>query len=136
MWRTTVNIEIIPVKGHILAYSYESLLFDRYKVENGRIVLSTGMCFEDKGYYEIHCFDEMNEYRFLSDDGKTNEFVLSAGEETDDADSFVYTEKQLIQDRYMEDNNRAYLTVVNRFKFSEDDAIYLNDYRLAGVINE
>ena len=100
-----MNIEIIPVMGHILAYSYESLLFDRYKVENGRIVLSTGMCFEDKGYYEIHCFDEMNEYRFLSDDGKTNEFVLSAGEETDDADSFVYTEKQLIQDRYMEDNN-------------------------------
>ena len=78
----------------------------------------------------------MNEYRFLSDDGKTNEFVLSADEETDDADSFVYTEKQLIQDRYTEDNNRAYLTVVNRFKFTEDDAIYLDDYRLAGVTHE
>ncbi|MBQ7577939.1 MAG: hypothetical protein IJT21_06720 [Synergistaceae bacterium] len=130
----------LPSEGYILAYSREKILFDSYKLDNNFLILGNGGKFDDKDFYEIHCFDNSQEYRIFTAHGELHEILLSEHDESEQEnfDRFIYRDEQLLQEKYSRliGCNEAKIIVINRFAYTEDDAIYLAGYRLGGVILE
>lgn len=129
-----MDIAQIPLKGHVFAYALdESILFDTYEVIGEKICLSSKGIFCETDYYEYHFFCETKEFRVVTVYGEKKEFCLTEDEETEDAGSVIYIEKQFLKDEYCKDGKQLKLVVVNRFGYNEKDCLYLKDYRLAGV---
>ncbi len=135
-----LSINKLPRKGWVLAYSSEKILFDSYVVDNDCVVLGGGGKFDGRNFYEIHCFDASQEYRLFTSHGTAHEVILSEHDESEREtfDTFTYRDEQLLQERYARilGCEEAKIIVINRFAYTEDDAVYLAGYRLGGVIHE
>ncbi len=138
--RKMLSINKLPHKGWILAYSSEKIVFDSYAVENDCVVLGRGGNFDGAGFYEIHCFDDTQEYRVFTSHGESHEVILSEHDdsERETFDTFTYREEHLLQEKYSRilGCEEAKIIVINRFSYTEDDAVYLAGYRLGGIIHE
>lgn len=132
-----MNIKRVPCKGWIFGCSAEQgILFDGYEAADGKIVLSSGAVFQEQDYCEYHCFNETEEYRVLTANGRRRELLISESEETNDPDMVVFREEQYLSDEYNHEGRKRKLVVVNRFCYKEYDSLSLEEYRLAGVIDE
>lgn len=131
-----LDINKLPSEGYILAYSREKILFDSYKIHDDCLILGSGEKFDGKNFYEIHCFNNSQEYRIL----ESHEILLTEHDEAEQEnfDRFIYRDEQLLQEKYSRllGYNYAKIIVINRFAYTEDDAIYLAGYRLGGIIHE
>lgn len=97
-----LSIDKLPRKGWILAYAGGKILFDSYAAENDCVVLGSGGIFDGAGFYEIHCFDDSQEYRVFTSHGELHEVVLSEHDdsERETFDTFTYSEEQLLREKY------------------------------------
>ncbi len=130
------DINKLPSNGYILAYSDGKILFDSYKLDNNCVILGSGGKFDDEKFYEIHCFNESQEYRKFM----THEILLSEHDESEQEnfDRFIYRDEQILQEKYSRllGYKDAKIIVINRFAYTEDDSIYLAGYRLGGIIHD
>ena len=135
-----LDMNKLPDSGCILAYSREKILFGAYVKENNCVKLNSGEVFDEKGFYEIHCFDGSREYRLFTSHGEMHEAVLSEQDEAEREtfDTFTYREEQFLQEKYSRllGYDSARLVVINRFAYTEDDDMYLAGYRLGGIIHD
>ena len=128
-----MNMGLIPEKGWLYSLSFDrDILFTRYSISDGKVLLQSGQEFSMEEQEEIHCFDETAEYRYLSFGGEVVEMRLT--EEEEKSSGFVILrEEQYLEDSFVPDGKSYRLIVVNRFAYQENDSLYLKEYRLGGV---
>ena len=124
----------IPQSGHVFAYDKNgNILFERYSLERDGVVLSSGQQFCEENYPEYHLFDSVKEYRVVTVGGEVNEFVFTKDEE-ENSDWVLYPERQFLKDKYCPEGEQLKLVIVNRFAYGENDSLFLDNYRMAGVV--
>ena len=123
----------IPAKGYLYALSTDNVVCSPYKKNDTGISASGRDIFDLSRYHEVHLFDSDTEYRIIRDPCSENcekVFVLTAEDETETEDFFVFEERQYISPEFSENGNRTEIAVVNWFSYSENDRPYLVNYRL------
>lgn len=134
------DYEMIPANGYILAYSQTGILYNSYTLEGANLVLGNGITIaltewtEQNGldgYYEVHLFDSVTEYRRLCTGKECKEMVMHQSDEKNDADHYYHSETLLLNARFCKENVDDNITIVNYFRYTEDDALQLVNYRMA-----
>ncbi len=129
-----IPVEKLPKKGLVMAYFKEKLLFSPYEVEGEGLKLSEIALFENEEPYECHFFDEEQEYRMVkrAARGDVIERILTKEEEKAMPEELLFPEDVLVKQEYAAlPGIPEKLRVVNRYRYSENDTLVLQDYRMA-----
>ena len=127
-----ISIEKLPPKGLMLLYFMTESVFARYEIKNGQIISTEELPKEPPT--ECHFFDNDKEYRIIErkSDNSYIESTLSAEEEKRINPDLIYTEYQLIKEKYAKkDGIPERLLVVSRYRYTDDDILELADYRIS-----
>ena len=87
----------------------------------------------------LHCFDEQMEYRYLrvNEGGDAVEGLFTAEQEATMDPDLVYVDQMVLNEAYApKDGGIWTLNVVNRYRWTENNALELENYRMAGVRRE
>lgn len=128
----------LPVTGYVIAYTTECALYAPYKVEKDKIVID--LKYEDMltKAYECHFFDMHKEYRLIYREARDDEIelVVTDKEEEEMNPDLIYIEDVLILPSYLGDKNLPdKLRIINRYKYSDNDTLVLDNYRI-GLVSE
>lgn len=132
MWE--ISLEKLPPKGIMLLYFKKQLVFKRYEIKNGELVYDGEENLSGETPIECHFFDDQTEYRLIKRDaqGDAIEIVLSATEEAYMDPDLIYVEELLIKDEYrINVNIPEKLSIVSRYRYSDNDTLELKNYRIA-----
>ena len=132
------NINKIPSTGCLIAYIDECVIYANYKVDDNNIIIDSE--YEnilDKSY-ECHFFDSNREYRMIRREAREDviEILLSRDEEDALDRDLLFIEDVLVSNEYL--NNDLLpdkIRIVNRYKFSDNDTLTLDNYRIALLEN-
>ena len=132
MWE--ISLEKLPPKGLMLLYFKNRPVFECYEIKNGELVYDGEENLSEETPIECHFFDAQTEYRLIKRDaqGDVIEIVLSAAEEAYMDPDLIYVEEHLIKDEYrINVNIPEKLTIVSRYRYSDNDTLELKNYRIA-----
>ena len=126
----------IPGQGLLLAEGREKLAFVPYVYREGKIWVEeqdqSGFLDWDKCIF----FNRDTEYRRIRRGarGDVIETVLTAEEEEKMPPDLLYTEEVLVKPQYTaREGIPEKLRIVNRYRYSENDTLVLEDYRVAMI---
>lgn len=83
---------------------------------------------------ECHLFDADREYRMIwrESQGDSIELVLSREDEKQMDPDLLYTQRVLVQEQFSKEKDLPdHLVIVNRYEYSENDALMLKNYRIS-----
>ena len=129
-----ISIDKAPVKGYLLAYFRDALVFEPYTVENGRLVFPGCECYQETVPTECHLFDRNTEYRMILREARRDrvEVILTRQEEESMDPELLYEEDVLVRDEYAGKRGLPErLRIVNRYTYTEHDTLALKNYRIA-----
>ena len=132
MWE--ISFEKLPPKGIMLLYFKKQLVFEPYEVKNGKLIYDGAEHLSEKIPIECHFFDKNTEYRLIRREsrGDVIEIVLTAEEEAHIDSDLLYVEETLIKDEYKKnDDLPEKLTIISRYRYSDNDTLELKNYRIA-----
>ena len=127
-------LENAPASGFVIACLKDRLVFAPYKICNG-VFRAEG--WENPDFTtaeECHFFDDSREYRRVYRSARRDviETVLTAREEQSMDLDLIFAEEVLVKPQYAETGHLpSTLTIVNRYRYSEQDTIVLEDYRIS-----
>lgn len=133
---SNIDLNLAPKKGYCLAYINDyTFVFDTYTITNNKIKTKNNGNIDVKKITKLHLFDEVKEYRIVKSSSNLDIIVNVLTKEEEQNINPLYLKTQEI---YLDDdcaiNNKTKIKVVNRFSFDENNCIYLENYRLAGLI--
>ncbi len=131
-----LNSAEMPDSGYILAYLRSGVVFAAYEKDERGIHFEGDECLAQDELLECHCFDEQREYRLLKsgDERGMREFIITSAQESAMDPMLLKEEAVLIKEAYATVPGAVErLRVVNRYRYDENDALVLENYRLAGV---
>ncbi len=124
----------IPEEGLLLAEGQDVLVFAPYRCEGGKILVDgedrTGLLDAETCYL----FDRDTEYRRVHRRARNDviETVMTAREEEDMDPELLYREEVLVKPEYTVcPGIPETLIIVNRYRYSENDTLVLEDYRIS-----
>ena len=129
-----IHLDMVPVKGYLLAYFQDALVFEPYTVENGRLVFLECEVYQKMVPKECHLFDENTEYRMILREARGDrvEVILTRQEEETMDPDLLYEEEVLVKTEY---SGKAglpeRLKIINRYMYTENDTLVLKNYRIA-----
>ena len=129
-----IRIDQLPEKGYVIFQSRSTLLFEPYTVENGRLLFKGCECLEKEPLTVCHFFNRDREVRLVARESRGDiiERVLTAEEETDMEPDLLYEQVMLVKKEYASRNDLPdRLLVMNRYAFTENDTLALQDYRIS-----
>ena len=133
-----ICLEKAPSKGYLLAYFRDTLVFEPYTIENGRLVFSDWEVYQELAPKECHLFDENTEYRMILREARGDlvEVILTRQEEETMDPNLLYEEEVLVKNEYSEKEGfPERLKVINRYTYTENDTLVLKNYRIACCIS-
>lgn len=125
--RDLKEITKAPLKGHVLAYFRQGILFEEYQ---DRDVLSGRLEEREQNgdeILELHLFDSQKEYRCISTRSKRypDGFIEHVAEFKDDEELSVFKEQVSLE------KGKGMLRVLNYIEYREDNGMAMvTDYRL------
>ena len=123
-----------PAKGYILACFPDTLVFRPYEKREGKLYFEGIETFQGQEPREYHLFDDRTEYRVIRREsaGDRIEVLLSREEELRMDPDLLYEEEVLVEPQYADTGILPErLTITNRYRYSEDDALTLENYRIS-----
>ncbi|MCR5774931.1 MAG: hypothetical protein K6G42_07595 [Lachnospiraceae bacterium] len=117
-----------------MAYFKDRLVFETYEVKDGRILCESSALLENELPEEGHFFNETVEYRFVVRKSRKDviELLLTEDEEKKmDPDLLFYDEGIVREEFSAKEGMPRRLRVINRYRYSENDTLVLNNYRLS-----
>lgn len=134
-----IRIDKIPPKGLVMAYFKDKLVFSSYEVTKDGLNLTDQALFDSETPYECHFFDEDTEYRMVQRESR-GDFIhrVLIGEEEDAmVPDLIFTEDVLVKEEYASlPGMPRKLRIINRYRYSENDTLTLQDYRIALIPEE
>lgn len=127
-------LEKIPEKGFVLADFADTTVFEPYEIKNGELCLGSRKVFEQQIPIECHFFDETSELRLVHRESRndTIEILLRESDEIDMDQELLYTQEVLLKQEYTNrDDMPKKLRIINRFVYSDNDTLILNNYRIS-----
>ena len=123
-----------PAKGYILASYPDALVFEPYEIREGKLYFEGIEALSEEELRECHLFDDRAEYRMICREsaGDRIELLLSREEELDMDPDLVFEEEVLVRPQYAERGDLPEkLTIINRYRYSENDTLTLENYRIS-----
>ena len=130
---TTKSIDRIPVKGFVIANTKNGLVFAPYEIRDKKIWIDGNDYSNLLDADEAHFFDEYTEYRRIHRYSRNDiiEINLTASEEETLDSDLIYKEDLLVIPEYAQKKGYPQkLTTVNRYYYSENDTLVLDNYRI------
>ncbi len=134
MRRFTIPVEKLPVKGLLMAYFRDSLIFEPYEVKEGRIVSENSPRLEKELPGEGHFFDGSREYRYIVREarGDVIELLLTEEEEKRMEPDLLFLDEGIVKEEFSSrEGIPERLRIINRYKYSENDTLVLKNYRIS-----
>ena len=130
-----ISIGKLPRKGLVLAYFPDRLVFSTYCVKGEELLTQEKELFEKVCPDECHFFDHDTEYRLVQrrSRGEVIELVLTADEEEGTDPDLLFTEDVLVSKEYTETGMPEKLQVTSRYRYSDNDTLILDMYRISTV---
>lgn len=128
-----------PRRGWLFAETERGPVLERYVIVDGEPDFPGSERLKGVPVLRLHCFDEQTEYRFLrvDEDGDAVEGLFTAGQEAAMDPDLVYADKMVLKEAYAPKDGGVWtLDVVNRYRWTENDSLELENYRMAGVRRE
>ena len=129
-----IPLDKLPKKGYIIADFADTTLFEPYEITDGLLRFNNCELFEKEIPFECHFFNEKQELRLIYRESRNDfiELLLSENDETDMDKDLLYTQEVLVKPEYAcREDLPDKLRVINRFIFSENDTLILQNYRAA-----
>ena len=128
-----------PRRGWLFAETERGPVLERYVIVDGEPDFPGSERLKGVPVLRLHCFDGQTEYRFLrvDEDGDAVEGLFTAGQEAAMDPDLVYADKMVLKEAYAPKDGGVWtLDVVNRYRWTENDSLELENYRMAGVRRE
>ena len=128
-----IRIELLPPTGYVIAELKSKLLFEPYAVENGQLRFRGSECLKTEPMIECHFFSLDREYRLIAREARGGliERVLTAEEERAMDPDLLYEQEMQVKEEYARRGDLPEkLVVMNRYAFTENDTLTLQDYRI------
>ena len=129
-----IPIECLPEKGYVIAQLPSVLLFEPYTVKDGKLLFRGSEALEKEQITECHFFCRDREYRLIRRESRGDflERVLTADEERAMDPDLVYEQEMLVKREFASRGDvPEKLVVVNRYAFTDNDTLALQDYRIS-----
>lgn len=129
-----ISIDKIPKKGLVMAYFRNELLFLPYEVTGDELKMQGKTLFDKEMPYECHFFNKDREYRLIRRESRNDviERILTKDEEEELEPDLLFPEDVLVKKEYTDiPGIPEKLRVINRYRYSENDTLVLEDYRIA-----
>ena len=131
-----LDVNLAPKNGYCLVFLEDyTYIFDSYSIVNNKIKTKNHNFLNTKKISKLHLFDKEKEYRAIKSDGLQNIITNLFTKEEEKNINPLYLKTQEI---YLDDDcaidNKTKIKVINRFNFDENNCIFLENYRLAGLI--
>ena len=129
-----IRIDQLPEAGYVIAQLRSTLLFEAYTVKDGKLLFQGSERLEKEPVKECHFFSRDREYRLVARESRGDfiERVLTAEEEQAMDPDLVYEQEMLVKKEYAcRGNLPEKLLVLNRYVFTENDTLALQDYRIS-----
>lgn len=134
-----IRIDKIPSKGLVMAYFKDKLVFSSYEVTKDGLNLADKALFDVETPYECHFFDAKTEYRMVKRESRSDFIhrILTKEEEDAMVPDLIFTEDVLVKEEYASlPGIPKKLRIINRYRYSENDTLTLQDYRMALIPEE
>lgn len=128
------KLENAPAVGFVIACLKDRLVFSPYEIRDGVFIAEY---WDDPDFTtakEMYFFDKDREYRRIYRSARRDvlETVLTAEEEARMDPDLIYIDKVLVKPVYSNKPGMpSELIIVNRYRYSENDTIVLDDYRIS-----
>lgn len=131
-----LDLSLAPKVGYCLAFLMDdSVILESYKIINECIKINNRSDISIEQMNKCHLFDGKTEYRAMHLNSSDKDVIVVLTEDEEKSIDPLCLKKQII---YLDDDykidNKNWIVVINRFNFNEDNCIYLENYRLAGLI--
>ena len=129
-----IRIEQLPKAGYVILQLKSSFLFEPYTVKDGKLLFRGSEYLEKEPMTECHFFSRDREYRLIArkSRGDVIERVLTAEEEQAMDPDLTYEQEMLVKKEFISrDDLPEKLLVINRYVFTENDTLALQDYRIS-----
>lgn len=129
-----IELNKAPASGVIIAMFRKEIVFDYYKMREGKIFLVKREKYLDlKNVQELHLFDKNKEYRFFYRFKRPMSVVVDKEEEKKYNEDTMYHENVIVRENFFK---HAKLHIISYFEYSENDTLSLVNYRLVELIDE
>ena len=108
-----IRIEQLPKAGYVILQLKSSFLFEPYTVKDGKLLFRGSEYLEKEPMTECHFFSRDREYRLIARKSRGEQEML--------------VKKEFIS----RDDLPEKLLVINRYVFTENDTLALQDYRIS-----
>lgn len=127
-----VSTDRAPERGCLLAIFDDVVVFEPYRVLDGRLVYEGCEALADKMPIRCHLFDQDTEYRMVAraSRGDCIEQVFSVRDEDGLDPDLLYVDTMLVQGRFVKPGVPDAIKVVNRYRYTDGDTLVLDTYRL------
>lgn len=125
-----------PAQGWLFAETERGPILERYSIVAGKPDFPGAERLETAPVLRLHCFDERTEYRYVrvNENGDAVDGLFTAGQEAAMDPDLVYEDKMVLAEAYAPKEGGIWaLTVINRYRWTECNALAIENYRLAGV---
>ena len=129
-----INLEKIPHKGFILAIFESGVIFEPYEVKGDEIIFRSMKTLQEVIPTELHLFDQETEFRIVQRESRGDqiELLMTKEQELEMDSDLIYVEETFIKPEYSNaENMPKKLSIVNRYCYSENDTLELQNYRIA-----
>ena len=136
MIMTNRIIDKAPLSGYIIAYTDEHVVYSSYKIVDNEIAIDSIYDNVIDNSYEFHFFDDNMEYRLIRREARNDivELLVTSDEEKDMDEDLIFVEDVLVSPQYLTDNTLPdKIRIVNRYKYSDNDTLVLDNYRIAST---
>lgn len=131
-----IDYDKIPLKGMLLAYLDNRVIFLPYELGDKNIRLDSDCNDIISESYECHFFDKHSEYRIIYRQSR-NDYVdrLLTNKEEGEMDSdLLYTEEVLVKSEYIVSQDIPdKIRITSRYIYSDNDTLILDNYRIGLV---
>ncbi len=134
MRRFEIPVEKLPVKGLLMAYFRDSLIFEPYEVKEGCIVSENSFRLEQELPEEVHFFDDSREYRCIVREARGDiiELLLTEEEEKEMDPDLLFLDEGIVREEFSSrEGLPERLRIINRYDYSVNDTLVLKNYRIS-----
>lgn len=131
-----LDLKLAPKSGYCLAFLDEgNIIFDVYKINANVIACRKNGPIDLCNITRLHLFDNDKEFRAIeSTYDKSDIVTVLTAQEEEKINPLYLKEQQIYLDKMFRLKRKEKIIVINRFNFNDDNCIFLENYRLAGLV--